>query len=131
MASVPENLDMLFSKLEDFFNTKTVIGEPIEVGETTLVPIISVTFGFGTGVGENQNTHKDKSNSASGIGMGAKVESDAVVVIKKDGKVEIIPVKGKDNLMNLIEKVPDLVSKFNFKKSDKGQRTSDKGQSDK
>lgn len=115
-GSVPENLDMLFSKLEDFFNTKTVIGEPIEVGETTLVPIISVSFGFGTGAGENQNTRKDKSNSGSGIGMGAKIASDAVVVIRKDGSVKILPVRGKDNLMSLIEKVPEIVSKFNLKK---------------
>ncbi|WP_123054628.1 spore germination protein GerW family protein [Clostridium sp. JN-1] len=118
MGPVPENLDMLFTKLEDFFNTRTVVGDPIEVGETTLVPIISVTFGFGTGAGENQNARKNKSDSGSGVGMGAKIASDAVIVVRKDGTVKILPVNGRDNLVNLIEKVPEIVSKFNFKKSE-------------
>lgn len=116
MGSVPENLDMLFSKLQDFFNTKTVIGEPIEVGDTTLVPIISVSFGFGTAAGENQNVKKDKDNSASGVGMGAKIASDALIVVKKDGSVKVLPIRGKENLMNLIEKVPNIVSRLNIKK---------------
>jgi uncharacterized spore protein YtfJ len=37
-------------QIEKVLGSKTVIGDPIKVGETTIIPLLSVGFGFG-GVG--------------------------------------------------------------------------------
>jgi len=51
----------------------------------------------------------------SGGGGGARISPNAILVIKKD-EVTMLPVKGKNNLDNLINMVPDIVSKINLKK---------------
>jgi uncharacterized spore protein YtfJ len=115
--TMKESFDSLFTNLEKFIKTETVVGEPIVVGEVTLVPIISVMFGCGTGGGTGSD-NKGMTGNGSGGGGGARISPNAILVIKKD-EVTMLPVKGKNNLDNLINMVPDIVSKINFKK-DKG-----------
>ena len=116
-SSVSQNIDVLFTKLEKFLKTETVIGEPITVGETTIVPIISVMFGCGTGSGAGGDG-KGADGSGTGLGVGARVLPNAVVVIKKDD-VKILPITGKNNVVNFAEIVPEIISKINFKKQKK------------
>lgn len=113
-SSVPENLEVLFSKLEKFLKTETVVGEPIVIGETTLVPIISVVFGCGTGSGGGTDK-KGNNGSGSGLGLGARIVPDAMLVIKNN-EVTMLPVKDKNNLGNLVEMVPEIISKINLSK---------------
>ena len=68
---VNESLETLFSHLEKFLKTETVIGEPIAVGETTLIPIITVAFGCGGGGGGGKD-EKGSDGIATGVGVGAK-----------------------------------------------------------
>ena len=112
--SMKESFDSLFTNLEKFIKTETVVGEPIVVGEVTLVPIISVMFGCGTGGGTGSD-NKGMTGNGSGGGGGARISPNAILVIKKD-EVTMLPVKGKNNLDNLINMVPDIVSKINIKK---------------
>lgn len=112
--SMKESFDSLFTNLEKFIKTETVVGEPIVVGEVTLVPIISVMFGCGTGGGTGSD-NKGMTGNGSGGGGGARISPNAILVIKKD-EVTMLPVKGKNNLDNLINMVPDIVSKINLKK---------------
>jgi len=115
---INESLETLFSHLERFLKTETVIGEPIVVGETTLIPIITVSFGCGGGGGGGKD---DKGNDGmgTGVGVGAKISPDAVVVIKDD-TVTMLPVKSKSNIEKLVSMVPEIVKKIKFKKEDKG-----------
>lgn len=117
-ASLKENLDTLFTNFEKFLKTETVVGEPIVVGETTLIPIISLSFGCGTG-GGNDST-KDASKNGTGLGAAAKVTPNAVIAITGD-KVTLLPITGKSNLDSILNMVPEIVSKFKFKKSNKNQ----------
>ena len=112
--TMKESFDSLFTNLERFIKTETVVGEPIVVGEVTLVPIISVMFGCGTGGGTGSD-NKGMTGNGSGGGGGARISPNAILVIKKD-EVTMLPVKGKNNLDNLINMVPDIVSKINIKK---------------
>jgi uncharacterized spore protein YtfJ len=120
-TSLKENLDTLFTNLEKFLKTETVVGEPIVVGETTLIPIISLSFGCGTG-GGNDGT-KSQSKSGTGLGAAAKVTPNAVISITGD-KVTLLPITGKSNLDSILNMVPEIVSKFKFKKPSKNQTES-------
>ncbi|URZ03301.1 GerW family sporulation protein [Clostridium felsineum] len=116
MDSVKESLDVLFTKLEKFLRTETVIGEPIKVGETTLIPIVSVMFGCGTGSGTGDN--KGIKGEGGGLGTGARISPNAILVIKND-EVQMLPVKSSGNLSKLIEMVPEIVSKIKVEKNNK------------
>ncbi|EET87937.1 conserved hypothetical protein [Clostridium carboxidivorans P7] len=109
-SSIPENLEVLFNKLQNFLKTETVVGEPIIIGETTLIPIISVSFGCGTGYG-NGTDDKGNNGAGGGLGFGAKVTPNAMIVIKNDS-VTMLPVNNKNNVESLLEMVPGIVSKF-------------------
>ena len=112
--SARDNINAIFSNLEKFIKTETVIGEPITIGEVTLVPIISVMFGCGAGSGTGSDNKGMNGNGAGG-GGGARISPNGIVVIK-DGEVSMLPVKSKSNLEALVNMVPEIVSKINIKK---------------
>ena len=114
-SNVKENLEVLFEKLKNMIKVETVVGEAVQIGDTTLVPFVDVTFGFGTGT--NHNT-ANKNHECGGGGGGAKMEPSAILVIKGE-RIELFNIKGNpysSSFDRLIGLVPDLVSKL---KSDK------------
>lgn len=115
-TQVNESLETLFSHLEKFLKTETVVGEPIIVGETTLIPIITVAFGCGGGGGGGKD-EKGNDGTGTGVGVGAKITPDAVIVIRQ-GDVTLLPVKSRTNLENLVGMVPEIVKKMKFKREE-------------
>ena len=111
-----DNVNTLFESLEKFLTSKTVIGEPIQIGEITLVPIINLAFGVGTGGGDGIDEKGSKGIGAGG-GVGAKASPAAVLVIKGDS-VEMLPIKSSNGLEKLIDMVPEIVSKIRPKKEE-------------
>ena len=114
-SNVKENLEVLFEKFKNMIKVETVVGEAVQIGDTTLVPFVDVTFGFGTGT--NHNT-ANKNHECGGGGGGAKMEPSAILVIK-GVRIELFNIKGNpysSSFDRLIGLVPDLVSKL---KSDK------------
>ena len=105
-----DSINLIFEKLENFFKTKTVVGEPIQIGETTLVPFISVVFGMGSG-GGSENVDKGPSAGGGGAGSGAKISPTAVLVIQGN-KVELLPIKKSGGLDKLIDMVPGIIDKI-------------------
>ncbi|MCL2577523.1 MAG: sporulation protein [Defluviitaleaceae bacterium] len=108
MSNVNENLKMLFSKMEEFVSTKTVVGEPVHFDNTIIVPLIDVTFGMGTGLGGG-----DKEAGGGGGAVGAKMTPSAVIVIV-DGTVQLVNVKNQDSVNKLVDMVPGILSKLNL-----------------
>lgn len=127
------NLEVLLEQLENFLTTKTVVGEPIHIDNTILVPLVDVSFGVGAGAASSiadKNKMSDKvmegmSDTGAG-GLGAKITPTAVLVIQ-NGTTQLINVKKQDSVSKLIDMVPGLVSKvteeFRNKESKKTQST--------
>lgn len=67
-------------------STKTVFGEPIKVGERTIVPVARVGGGFGLGFGRGKKTPEQGENPAAqegaGGGGGGTVSARPVAVIE-------------------------------------------------
>jgi len=105
-----ESIEVMFERLQNFVQSKTVVGETIEVGDATLVPFVSVSFGLGAGGGDG-NDGKGNTGVGGGSGIGAKVAPLAVLVIRGD-KAEMLPISKQANLGKLLEMVPELISKL-------------------
>lgn len=112
-----ENIGTIFDKLENFLKTKTVVGEPITIGETILVPFINISFGLGSGGGTG-NDDKGMGGSGGGGGTGARISPTAVLVIQGD-KVELLPIKKSGGLDKLMDMVPGIIEKVQEKKEEK------------
>lgn len=65
-----ERIESLTERLRQSATVETVYGDPISVGDRTIVPVASVGYGFGSGGGED------------GFGMGGGVGSTPVGVIE-------------------------------------------------
>jgi uncharacterized spore protein YtfJ len=112
MQSTEKVLETMYDKLDNFLKTETVVGEAIEVGEITLIPIITASFGLGGGLGEEEKA------GGGGGGVGCKISPDAILVIR-GSEVEMMPVKSKGSLDKLIEKLPSLLEKIDEAKAKK------------
>jgi uncharacterized spore protein YtfJ len=130
-AGVPDNLETLFSKMENFITSKTVIGDAITVGNAVILPLVEVTFGVGAGgafddraKGEKEAKSDGKKeatlNGGSGGGLGARLSPSAVVVIINDS-VQLINLKNQDSVSKLLDMAPGVLQKLGsiFNKKDK------------
>ena len=95
----------LFKGMEEFVTSKTVIGEPVKVGDTTILPLIDVSFG----VMASASNEAQRSNG--GGGMGGKMSPTALLVIK-DGSTRLVNIKNEDSISKLIDMAPDLINRF-------------------
>ena len=98
-------IETLFKGMDQFVTTKTVVGEPVQVGETIIVPLIDVTCGMAAGAFAEGN----KNNGAGG--MGGKISPSAVLVINKNG-TKLVNVKNQDAITKVIDMAPDFINKF-------------------
>ncbi|MCR5640563.1 MAG: GerW family sporulation protein [Lachnospiraceae bacterium] len=105
IESFQSTIQSLFQGMDSFLSTKTVVGEPMQFGDTTIVPLVNVSFGVGAGAFYN-----DKHNNGGG-GMGGKMTPTAVLVIK-DGKVRVMDVATSNGMEKLLDMIPDFVDSF-------------------
>lgn len=105
------------SELERLISTKTVIGEAVTAGDTTIIPVTKVSFGFGTGGGEGKrNTANMEEGFGGGGGAGAKIEPVAFIVISEDN-VRVMPISPKTDVGVIIDSVPAIIDKIKGKKA--------------
>lgn len=98
----------LFEGMNTFMSTKTVVGQPVQVQDALIIPLIDVSFGVGAG-----NVGKDKAPSTIG-GMGGKMSPTAVLVIR-NGNYRIIDVQNSDFISKLIDMAPEIINKIKGK----------------
>ena len=81
-------METLFKGLEQFVTTKTVVGEPVQAGDVTIIPLIDVT-----------------------CGMGAGAFSEGTKQIQ-NGVTRLVNVKNQDAITKVIDMAPDFINKF-------------------
>ena len=107
-------INQLFKGMDAFLTSKSVVGEPMQVGDTTIIPLCDVNFGVGAGA------HGGKRSDTAGGGMGGKLSPTAIIVIK-DGVSQIINVnEDKGSLGKVLEMIPTVTDKVKTIISKKG-----------
>ena len=111
MSELNSNLEALFSKMEGFVNTKTVVGDAMTIGDVIIVPLVEVMFGVGAGSTDNSEDKNKKQMGAGGLG--AKIAPTAIMVIQ-NSTVQLVNVKDQSSVNKLIDMVPGILSKLNL-----------------
>lgn len=102
-----EVIGSLLKGMDTVLSAKTVVGQPTTVGDTTIIPLVDVSFGVAAGAGANNSKN---SNSGAG-GMGGKMSPSAILVIS-NGTTRLINVKNQDVLTKVLDMLPDVVNKI-------------------
>lgn len=98
-------IEALFKGMEGLVQSKTVVGEPIYVGETVIVPLIEAAAGMASGaLGKNA-----KQNGAGA--MSAKITPVALLILQ-NGKTKLVNVKNQDVFTRLFDLIPEAVDRL-------------------
>jgi uncharacterized spore protein YtfJ len=109
MENLEKILKTTLGEIEKILSTKGVVGEPITVGDSTIIPLSSIGFGFGAGAGGGKDVEKtDRSGEGRGSGGGGGIKPVAVIIVNADG-VRVEPLKRSTT--DVIDKVGDVVSR--------------------
>ena len=111
-SNFKRHVDSLMSGMESFVNSKTVVGEPIHIDNTIILPLVDVSFGLGAGASEGRKADDPKNIGAGGLG--AKISPSAILVVT-DGHARLVNIKNQDSLTKLIDLVPDIMDRFKAK----------------
>lgn len=80
MENVETLLKGTVEELDRLLNAKNVLGEPIEKGDATVIPIVSYGFGFGAGGGA-----RGKAGDGAGTGAGGGIKPLGAIILDKEG----------------------------------------------
>lgn len=111
-----ETVSSLLEGMDQYFTTKTVVGEAIKTDGGVVIPLVDVSFGMGAGA-----LAQDKKNSGGG-GLGAKMTPSALLVIN-NGQTKLINIKNQDSITKILDMVPDVLDRF--KSSNKDEENSE------
>lgn len=120
-------LHTLLSELQKISKAQTVIGDPIQSGDVTIVPISKVQIGFGVGqTAPGQTQQADgkpprQGISTSGSGGGIRVEPVACIVVNKEGHAQLLHLAGatQTTISKAIDLVPEVLDRLGFVREDK------------
>ena len=101
-------VESLFKGMDSFITTKTVDGDALHIGDTSILPLVDVSFGVAAGA-----FSQEKKNNGAG-GMGGKIMPSAVLVIQ-NGTTKLVNIKNQDGITKILDMVPDFVNKFTSK----------------
>ena len=110
-TNIDGTISTLFHGMDGFVSSKSVVGDPIKVGDTIIIPLLDVNFGMAAGAFNKQTV-----NNAAG-GIGAKLSPAAVLVIS-NGKTRLVNIKNQDAISKIIDMAPEIVDRITgfFKK---------------
>ncbi|UCC43820.1 MAG: sporulation protein [Candidatus Zixiibacteriota bacterium] len=107
--NVVEILQGVVGELKDMARSESIVGEPITVGDKTVIPVVKISVGFGAGGGQGED-EKSRSGYGGGGGGGAKIEPAAFIIMDAEG-IRLLPAK-KGSWEGVIESIPGIAKKI-------------------
>ena len=112
--SLEEILEVLFIKLKEISKSETVVGQPMHLGDSFVVPISRLKIGFMVGTGAKTERNMGATGGA------VSIDPIAMLVVGPDGKSYLMSVAR--SLPSAIDKavdiLPDIISKIVGKKEE-------------
>lgn len=113
--AVSEMISEAVKSIKGLIDVNTVVGEPMNVADgTVVIPISRVSFGFGGG-GSEFAPKKEGSEPLFGGGMGggASVKAEAFMIVS-NGNVRIVPMSENQSAADkLVDMIPEAIDKVN------------------
>ena len=113
IQDVEKMIQAALGQIKAMLDTKSVVGDPVTVGEYTIIPLISIGFGFGVGTGTGKSEEFIKGEGVGGASAGGGgLKPVAVIVIGPEGaKVESLKGAAASLLESLAANVTNIGQK--------------------
>ena len=98
-------LESVMQGAQGVLSSKTVVGEPITVGDTIIIPLSDVSIGVGAG-----SNGADRKDGGMG-GFSAKMTPSAVLVIKNN-MTKVVNVKDQTSITHIMDMIPEVIDKI-------------------
>lgn len=113
-------MDITMDKLRAMVDADTIIGNPINAGGFTLIPVSKISFGVASGGSDFASSKTQNSLFGGGGGAGVSINPIAFIAINGDN-VKMLPIYNEPSSVEraiamapeLIEKVKELFKKEN------------------
>ena len=124
-SGIEELIKISLDRVKTLMETNTIIGEPININQTTtVIPISKASVGFVVGGGE----YADKSTRrvanhfpmAGGSGCGMSVTPVGFVVIKQD-EVKFVDIENKTMYQTILNLVNKIIAKIDTQKEEEDE----------
>ena len=101
-------LKKTLEELDKLVSANTIMGEPIEADNKTIIPIAQYGFGFGVGEGKSE-----KAGGGAGSGAGGGVKPVALVILHKNIEgpegVQVLSLLKKNEIAEIISTLGEAV----------------------
>jgi len=105
-------LSSTIEKVRDLVDVSTIIGDPIEAGGITIIPVSKVTYGFASG-GSDFPSKTNAEIFGGGGGAGITITPIAFLVIKNgDVSIKYVNASEGSQAERIIGMVPDVIDKL-------------------
>lgn len=114
--SISTVMESLMKSAGAALTSKTVVGEPVKIDDTIIIPLVDVSIGMGAGASLKGSTSNGSKNAGAG-GLSAKMSPNAILMIK-NGQTKLINIKNQDNVSKIMDMIPEVVNRFTAKKEE-------------
>ena len=111
---VSEVLESALTKVREMADANTVVGQPITLGTTTIIPISTIKMGLASGGADMASKTAGLNDSfGGGLGCGMSVSPVAMIIMQGD-TVRMLPIDQPASTAaeRIIEQIPQLVDKL-------------------
>src|SRR5436190_18438740 len=114
--SIQQLVQKLLEGVRTLSRSETVIGEPLQAGEATIIPVHRLRVGFAAGTARAEGQENGGTGQGGGHGVGGTVRAEpiAVIAIGRDGAPRLLAVEpeGADGWQGLLNQPPDVASRL-------------------
>jgi uncharacterized spore protein YtfJ len=123
MADTEQMIEKALEQIKSILTTDRVVGDPMQIGTATVVPLVSVGFAFGGGSG-TETGKTGPAGGGQGTAGGGGIKPVALVISDEQGiRVESV----KQSSSSLAESVAAIVKRVADERTGSGTGTSDAG----
>jgi uncharacterized spore protein YtfJ len=127
-SGATEILDALMRNMRDIISTKTIVGDPIQNGDITILPVMKVSLGFGAGAGTgNQGTSNGNGNMGGGGGGGGGISITPVGFLVVDPKRALMITPKSSKWDWIADAVPEVLDKIGKMRGARHGHTEEEG----
>jgi len=115
-SKIGDIVSSLLSGVHGISKSETIVGEPQQAGDATIIPVHRLKIAFGAGSATAGGRSGKLGAKSGGHGAGGAVELDpvAVIAISKNGHAQLLSVEGDESnaWSSLLRDVPDILGRL-------------------
>lgn len=115
-SKIGDIVSSLLSGVHGISKSETIVGEPQQAGDATIIPVHRLKIAFGAGSATAGAKSGKLGGKSGGHGAGGAVELDpvAVIAVSKNGHAQLITVEGDESSAwsALLQEVPDILGRL-------------------